>query len=136
MMNLEESIRHVWDLSSELEEKVPKERVTAGRPGKGVFPYVTIEIDKCVPALLVNTGHLRETIHFRLNVRHHHYAEARELTDTLQEVFKNSTIDDVDSSRYAQVSLSGTSFESLKDQTWLVVIGMVADVYLPNETPE
>lgn len=135
MMNLEESIQHVWDLYSELEEKIPKERVTTGPPGKGVIPYVAIEIDKSVPALLVNTGHLRETIHFHLNVRHHHYAEARELMDSLQDIFKNSTIDDVDSMRYAQVSLSGTTVEQLKDRTWLFAIGMVADVYLPNEAP-
>jgi hypothetical protein len=136
MMNLEESIRQVWDLHSELEEKIPKERVTAGSPGKGVIPYVTIEIDKCVPALLVNTGYLRETIHLHLGVRHDHYAEAREFVDLLQEIFKNTTIDDVDSSRYAQMSLSKTTIEQLKDRTWLLTVGMVADIYLPDETPE
>ena len=46
------------------------------------------------------------------------------------------TLDDPDSTRYADVRLSKTTIVRLDDWTWLATIGMVANVHLVEETPE
>lgn len=134
MMNLEKTIRAMWDFYPQLAAKIPKERVTVGPPGKGEIPYIIIEIDRCEPALLTNKGHLREKLELHFHLRHNDYAEARWIADYLHDIFKNRMIFDIDTMLQAQTNLTKTTMKRLSDQTWLFTIGFVVNANLFSET--
>ena len=134
MMNLEQTIRSMWDAYPLLAEKLPKESVTTGKPGKGEIPYLTIEIDSCEPNLLTNKGHLREKFSIDLQLRHDDYTEARWIVDYLHDIFKNRMLFDTSTMLQAQTSISKTTIKKLQDQTWLFTIKLVIAANLFSET--